>query len=201
MTIRFDNRVAIVTGAGNGLGREHALGLAKRGAKVVVNDFGGARDGTGGSSAAADKVVDEIKAAGGEAIAAACSVTDEAGVKAMVDAAMSKWGKIDILINNAGILRDKTFTKMELADFRTVLDVHLMGTVICTKAVWDIMRAQNYGRIVFTVVVLRHLRQFRPGELRRGENGDGRLHERAAPRRARRTTSASTRCRRPQRRA
>ena len=150
MTIRFDNRVAIVTGAGNGLGREHALGLAKRGAKVVVNDFGGARDGTGGSSAAADKVVDEIKAAGGEAIAAACSVTDEAGVKAMVDAAMAKWGRIDILINNAGILRDKTFTKMDMADFRTVVDVHLMGTVICTKAVWDIMRAQNYGRLVFT---------------------------------------------------
>ncbi len=150
MTIRFDNRVAIVTGAGNGLGREHALGLAKRGAKGVVNDFGGARDGTGGSSSAADKVVDEIKAAGGEAISAACSVTDEAGVQAMVDAAMSKWGKVDILINNAGILRDKTFTKMELSDFRTVLDVHLMGTVNCTKAVWDIMRAQNYGRIVFT---------------------------------------------------
>ena len=150
MTIRFDNRVAIVTGAGNGLGRSHALGLASRGAKVVVNDFGGARDGTGGSSAAADKVVDEIKAAGGEAIAAACSVTDEAGVKAMVDAAMAKWGRIDILINNAGILRDKTFTKMDMSDFRTVVDVHLMGTVICTKAVWDIMRAQNYGRLVFT---------------------------------------------------
>lgn len=150
MTIRFDNRVAIVTGAGNGLGRSHALGLASRGAKVVVNDFGGARDGTGGSSAAADKVVDEIKAAGGEAIAAACSVTDEAGVKAMVDAAMAKWGRIDILINNAGILRDKTFTKMDMGDFRTVLDVHLMGTAICTKAVWDIMRAQNYGRLVFT---------------------------------------------------
>ena len=150
MTIRFDNRVAIVTGAGNGLGRSHALGLASRGAKVVINDFGGARDGTGGSSAAADKVVDEIKAAGGEAIAAACSVTDEAGVKAMVDAAMAKWGRIDILINNAGILRDKTFTKMDMTDFRTVVDVHLMGTVICTKAVWDIMRAQNYGRLVFT---------------------------------------------------
>ncbi|MDE2577569.1 MAG: SDR family NAD(P)-dependent oxidoreductase [Hyphomicrobiales bacterium] len=150
MSIRFDNRVAIVTGAGNGLGRCHALGLAERGAKVVVNDFGGARDGTGGSSEAADKVVAEIKALGGQAMAAACSVTDEAGVKAMVDAAMNAWGRIDILINNAGILRDKTFTKMDVADFRTVLDVHLMGSVICTKAVWDIMRAQNYGRIVLT---------------------------------------------------
>ncbi len=150
MTIRFDNRVAIVTGAGNGLGREHALGLARRGAKVVVNDFGGARDGTGGSSTAADRVVQEIKDGGGEAMAAACSVTDEAGVKAMVDAAMNQWGRIDILVNNAGILRDRTFTKMDLNDFRTVLDVHLMGTVICTKAVWDIMRAQNYGRLVFT---------------------------------------------------
>ena len=150
MTIRFDNRVAIVTGAGNGLGRSHALALAERGAKVVVNDFGGARDGTGGSSAAADAVVAEIKAAGGQAIAAACSVSDEVGVKAMVDKTMAEWGRIDILINNAGILRDKTFTKMDLTDFRTVLDVHLMGTAICTKAVWDIMRAQNYGRIVFT---------------------------------------------------
>jgi NAD(P)-dependent dehydrogenase (short-subunit alcohol dehydrogenase family) len=150
MSITFEGRVAIVTGAGNGLGRAHALGLAARGAKVVVNDFGGARDGTGGSSETADKVVAEIKAAGGEAIAAACSVTDEAGVKAMVDAAMSAWGRIDILINNAGILRDKTFAKMEIADFRTVLDVHLMGSVICTKAVWDIMRTQNYGRIVLT---------------------------------------------------
>jgi NAD(P)-dependent dehydrogenase (short-subunit alcohol dehydrogenase family) len=150
MSIRFDGRVAIVTGAGNGLGRAHALGLAARGAKVVVNDFGGARDGTGGSSEAADRVVAEIEVAGGEAIAAACSVTDEAGVKAMVDAAMSKWGRVDILVNNAGILRDKTFSKMDVADFRAVLDVHLMGSVMCSKAVWDIMRAQNYGRIVLT---------------------------------------------------
>ena len=150
MSINFKDRVAIVTGAGNGLGRAHALGLAARGAKVVVNDFGGARDGSGGSSAAAEKVVAEIKALGGEAIAAACSVTDEAGVAAMVKDAMTKWGRIDILINNAGILRDKTFSKMEMADFRTVLDVHLVGSAICTKAVWDIMRAQNYGRIVLT---------------------------------------------------
>jgi NAD(P)-dependent dehydrogenase (short-subunit alcohol dehydrogenase family) len=150
MSISFEGRVAIVTGAGNGLGRCHALALAARGAKVVVNDFGGARDGSGGSSEAADKVVAEIKAAGGEAISAPCSVTDEAGVADMVKTAMQKWGRIDILINNAGILRDKTFSKMEISDFRTVLDVHLMGSVICTKAVWDVMRAQNYGRIVLT---------------------------------------------------
>ncbi|MFO1115630.1 MAG: SDR family NAD(P)-dependent oxidoreductase [Beijerinckiaceae bacterium] len=150
MTISFADRVAIVTGAGNGLGRAHALALAARGAKVVVNDFGGARDGTGGSSEAADKVVAEIVAAGGEAMAAPCSVTDEKGVADMVKAAMEKWGRIDILINNAGILRDKTFSKMDMADFRLVLDVHLVGSTICTKAVWDIMRAQNYGRIVLT---------------------------------------------------
>jgi NAD(P)-dependent dehydrogenase (short-subunit alcohol dehydrogenase family) len=150
MSISFEGRVAIVTGAGNGLGRAHALGLAARRCKVVVNDFGGARDGSGSSSEAAEKVVAEINALGGEAIAAACSVTDEAGVAAMVKETMTKWGRVDILINNAGILRDKTFSKMEIDDFRTVLDVHLMGSVICTKAVWDIMRAQNYGRIVLT---------------------------------------------------
>jgi NAD(P)-dependent dehydrogenase (short-subunit alcohol dehydrogenase family) len=150
MSISFEGRVAIVTGAGNGLGRAHALGLAARRCKVVINDFGGARDGSGGSSEAADKVVAEIAALGGEAMAAPCSVTDEKGVADMVKAAMEKWGRIDILVNNAGILRDKTFSKMEIADFRTVLDVHLVGSTICTKAVWDIMRAQNYGRIVLT---------------------------------------------------
>ncbi len=150
MSISFEGRVAIVTGAGNGLGRCHALGLAARGAKVVVNDFGGARDGTGGSSDAADRVVAEIRAAGGEAISAPCSVTDEAGVADMIRTAMQTWGRIDILINNAGILRDRTFSKMDISDFRMVLDVHLMGSVICTKAVWDVMRAQNYGRIVLT---------------------------------------------------
>ncbi len=150
MSIRFDGRVAIVTGAGNGLGRAHALGLAARNCKVVVNDFGGARDGSGGSSEAAEKVAEEIRAAGGEAMAATCSVADEAGVKAMVDAAMVKWGRVDILVNNAGILRDKTFSKMTLDDFRAVIDVHLMGSVVCTKAVWEIMKAQNYGRIVLT---------------------------------------------------
>jgi NAD(P)-dependent dehydrogenase (short-subunit alcohol dehydrogenase family) len=150
MTIRFDGQVAIVTGAGGGLGREHALALAARGAKVVVNDLGGARDGSGGSATAAEAVVAEIEAAGGEAMANAASVTDFVAVQTMVDAAMAKWGRVDLLVNNAGVLRDRTFAKMELEDFRFVVDVHLMGAVNCTKAVWEIMRGQNYGRIVMT---------------------------------------------------
>jgi len=148
--IDFKGRVAIVTGAGGGLGRQHALALAKRGAKVVVNDLGGARDGSGGSASAAQQVVDEIRAAGGEAMANAASVTDFEAVQAMVQQAVDAWGRVDILVNNAGILRDKTFAKMELADFRLVLDVHLMGAVHCCKAVWPHMTAQKYGRIVMT---------------------------------------------------
>jgi NAD(P)-dependent dehydrogenase (short-subunit alcohol dehydrogenase family) len=150
MTLRFDNRVAIVTGAGGGLGRAHALALAARGAKVVVNDFGGALDGTGSAASPAEKVAAEIRAAGGEAIADRASVTDYAAVEKMAAAAKAKWGRIDILVCNAGILRDKTFGKMELADFRAVLEVHLMGGVHCCKAVWETMREQNYGRIVLT---------------------------------------------------
>lgn len=150
MTIRFDNRVAIVTGAGGGLGRRYALDLAARGCKVVVNDLGGTLDGGGGSPVAAQKVVDEIKAAGGTALANGASVTDAAAVAAMVEEAKATFGKVDILINNAGILRDKTFAKMELDDFRAVIEVHLMGSVICTKAVWDHMRENNYGRILMT---------------------------------------------------
>ncbi len=150
MTIRFDKQVAIVTGAGNGLGRSHALALAARGAKVVVNDLGGARDGSGASSAAADEVVAQIKANGGEAIAHGANVAKFDEVQDMVKQAMDTWGRVDILINNAGILRDKSFAKMELADFQLVMDVHVMGSVNCTKAVWDIMREQNYGRIVMT---------------------------------------------------
>lgn len=150
MAIRFDGRVAIVTGAGGGLGRQHALALAARGAKVVVNDLGGARDGTGGSQTPAEQVVAEIRAAGGEALASAASVTDYAAVEAMVAEAMDAWGRVDILVNNAGVLRDKTFAKMDLEDFRFVLEVHLMGAVNCTRAVWDGMRERNYGRIVMT---------------------------------------------------
>ncbi|MCK5574216.1 MAG: SDR family NAD(P)-dependent oxidoreductase, partial [Sphingomonadales bacterium] len=150
MSIRFDNQVAIVTGAGNGLGKSHALELAARGAKVVVNDFGGARDGTGGSSDAANAVVAEIKANGGEAIANGADVTDFDQVTAMVAQAMDAWGRVDILVNNAGVLRDKSFAKMTIEDFRFVLDVHLMGSVNCSKAVWEIMRTQAYGRIVMT---------------------------------------------------
>ena len=150
MTYSFDGQVAIVTGAGGGLGRAHALELARRGAKVVVNDLGGSVDGTGGSSDAANAVVEEIRAAGGEAIANGGSVSDRAGATSMVSDALSEWGRVDILINNAGILRDKSFAKMELDDFELVLDVHLMGSVNVTKAVWPIMREQNYGRIVMT---------------------------------------------------
>ncbi|MEC5408527.1 SDR family NAD(P)-dependent oxidoreductase [Paraburkholderia sp. MPAMCS5] len=150
MTIRFDGRVAIVTGAGNGLGRTHALELARRGAKLVINDFGGSRDGMGGSSDAALAVVEEIRRAGGEAIANGANVADFEQVTAMAAQAKAEFGRIDILINNAGILRDKSFSKMEMADFRAVVDVHLMGSVYCTKAVWEIMREQNYGRVLMT---------------------------------------------------
>ncbi len=148
--IEFSGRVAIVTGAGGGLGRQHALALAARGAKVLVNDLGGMLDGSGGSPSAAQSVVDEIRAAGGEALANGASVTDFAAVQAMVQQAVNAWGRVDILVNNAGILRDKSFAKMELADFRLVLDVHLMGAVHCCKAVWPLMNAQKYGRIVMT---------------------------------------------------
>ena len=148
--IQFNGQVAIVTGAGNGLGRQHALALARRGAKVVVNDLGGARDGTGGSVSAAQAVVDEIKAAGGEAMANGASVTDYEAVQAMVQQAIDAWGRVDILVNNAGILRDKSFAKMEIQDFRLVMDVHLMGAVHCCKAVWPHMNAQKYGRIILT---------------------------------------------------
>mgnify|MGYP000374456021 CR=1 FL=1 len=150
MTIRFDGRVAIVTGAGSGLGRSHALALAERGARVVVNDLGSAMDGTGASSEPAQAVVDQIRAGGGEAIVSGSDVTDSDQVAAMIRSALDAWGRVDILVNNAGILRDKSFGKMELEDFRKVIEVHLLGTVTCTKAVWPIMREQAYGRIVLT---------------------------------------------------
>ncbi|MEL6876321.1 MAG: SDR family NAD(P)-dependent oxidoreductase [Pseudomonadota bacterium] len=149
-TVEFNDRVAIVTGAGAGLGRQHALELARRGVKVVVNDFGGARDGSGGSAGPAEDVVNEIKAEGGVAMPAACSVTDYEAVQKMVADAIAEWGHVDIVVNNAGVLRDKSFHKMELADFDFVMDVHLMGSVNCTKAVWDHMRERQYGRLVMT---------------------------------------------------
>jgi NAD(P)-dependent dehydrogenase (short-subunit alcohol dehydrogenase family) len=150
MSIRFDDRVAIVTGAGGGLGRLYALELAKRGAKVVVNDFGGSVRGENGSSEAANRVANEITAAGGHAQANGASVSDPDGVAQLVGDAMDIFGRVDILINNAGILRDKTFAKMTLDDVRAVLDVHLLGTFLCTKAVWPIMQERGYGRIVMT---------------------------------------------------
>ena len=150
MTIRFDGQVAIVTGAGNGLGRSHAVELAKLGAKVVVNDFGGARDGTGGSLSPANAVVEEIIAFGGEAIANAANVTDYEQCETMAAETLAKWGRIDILINNAGILRDKSFGKMQTGDWHAVIDVHLNGAANCARAVWNQMKEQNYGRILMT---------------------------------------------------
>ena len=152
MRLNFKGRVAIVTGAGGGLGRQHALALAARGARVLVNDLGGSVDGklAQGAASPAQAVVDEIRSRGGEAIASGASVTDFTAVQAMVQQAVDQWGGVDVLVNNAGILRDKSFAKMELADFRLVLDVHLMGAVHCSKAVWPHMVRQKRGRIVMT---------------------------------------------------
>lgn len=146
MTIRMDGQVAIVTGAGRGLGRCHALALAARGARVLVNDLADAS----GNAVNADNVAAEIRAAGGEALSNGGNVADGNQVEAMVRQAMSQWGRIDILVNNAGILRDKSFVKMTMDEFRLVVDVHLIGTAQCTKAVWEIMREQKYGRVIFT---------------------------------------------------
>lgn len=150
MTIRFDNRVAIVTGAGNGLGRAHALLLASRGAKVVVNDPGGAVDGKGGGHAAADKVVDEIKKAGGQAVASYDSVADAKAAANIVKTAVNSFGTVDIVVNNAGVLRDKTFHNMTVEDFDFVVKVHFLGTAYVTRAAWPILRAKAYGRVVVT---------------------------------------------------
>ena len=150
MSLDFTDKVVIVTGAGGGLGKSHALEFARRGAKVVVNDLGGAMDGSGGSSDAAEAVVTKIKEAGGEAIANGSSVTDDAGVDNMIKQTMDAYGRIDVLVNNAGVLRDKSFAKMEINDFTFVVDVHLFGTMKPTKAVWPIMKEQGYGRIMVT---------------------------------------------------
>ena len=149
MAIRFDDKVAIVTGAGGGIGKEHALELARRGAKVVVNDLGGDVDGSGASDAA-NEVVELIKSEGGVAISNGASVTDLDAVKAMVNQTMEEWGRIDILVNNAGILRDKSFHKVTLDDFNLVMDVHFQGSLNCTHSIFPIMREQEYGRIIFT---------------------------------------------------
>ena len=148
MTIRLDGRVAVVTGAGGGLGREYALGLAARGAKVVVNDFGGTVDGLGSSSKPAEQVCEEIRSTGGEAIAHGADVTNFEQVQDMVEQAVTRWGRIDILVNNAGILRDSSFAKMQPENFASVVKVHLLGAANCSLAVWPNMKAANYGRIL-----------------------------------------------------
>ena len=150
MSLDFKDKVAIVTGSGNGIGKGYALELAKRGAKVVVNDLGGTVDGSGGSLSAADTVVQEIEAAGGVAMANGANVAKQEDVKAMVASTMEKWGRVDILINNAGILRDKSFGKMEWSDFEAVINVHLLGSALCAHSVFPIMKEQEFGRIVMT---------------------------------------------------
>lgn len=150
MSLDFKDKVAIVTGSGNGIGKGYALELAKRGAKVVVNDLGGTVDGSGGSLSAADAVVQEIESVGGEAMANGANVAKQEDVKAMVEATMEKWGRVDVLINNAGILRDKSFGKMEWSDFEAVINVHLLGSALCAHSVFPIMKEQEFGRIVMT---------------------------------------------------
>jgi len=150
MTISFEGQVAIVTGAANGLGKCHAKELARRGASVVVNDFGGARDGTGGSLSPAEATVEEIREAGGEAMANGANVANHEECEAMVRESVDQFGRVDILINNAGILRDKSFGKMETSDWSSVIDVHLNGSANCSRAVWNQMKEQNYGRILMT---------------------------------------------------
>ena len=148
--LRFDGRVAVITGAGGGLGKTYALDLASRGAKVVVNDLGGSADGTGGGSSMADKAVEEIQAAGGEAVANYDSVATPEGGAAIIQTAVDHFGKCDIVINNAGILRDKTFVKLEPADLEAVIDVHLKGAFYVSQPAFKVMKENGYGRFLFT---------------------------------------------------
>lgn len=150
MSVKFDGRVAVVTGAGAGLGRCYALQLAARGAKVMVNDFGGTLDGSGSSAGVAEAVAEEIRSGGGEALSHGADVTDAEQVSDMIGRVHDAWGRVDILMNNAGILRDASFVKMSLDDFRKVIEVHVMGSVVCTKAVWPLMREAKYGRVMMT---------------------------------------------------
>ena len=184
-------KVAVVTGAGGGLGRCHAIEFAKRGAKVVVNDLGGSVDGSGQGDMA-DAVVAEIEDLGGTAVANKASVSDREGAKSIVQTAIDAFGRIDILVNNAGILRDKTFKNMTLDEWDIVMNVHLNGTAYVTHAAWPLMYAQNYGRIVFTSSGSGIFGNFGQAQLRRREDGHGRAHERARPSKARTTTCAST---------
>jgi NAD(P)-dependent dehydrogenase (short-subunit alcohol dehydrogenase family) len=155
--LSFEGRVVIVTGAGGGLGRAHALALAARGAAVLVNDLGGSVSGQGGSvsgqggsTRAAQQVVEEISAQGGRAVASFDDIATEQGAQALADAAVKAFGRIDALINNAGFLRDKSLVKMDPADFEAVVRVHLLGSALCTRAVWPVLQARQYGRIVMT---------------------------------------------------
>ena len=175
----FDGKVAIITGAGGGLGREHALMMASRGALIVVNDLGGAVDGTGSDKGAAERVVDEIKAAGGEAVADTNSVATAEGGAAIVQTALDAFGRVDIVVNNAGILRDKSFHNMTPDLWAPVVDVHLNGAYHVTSAAWPHMREQSYGRVVSHRVGCRHLRQLRAGQLRRRQDGTRRVQPRA----------------------
>ena len=150
MQIDFKGRVAIVTGAANGLGKAYAQALAQAGARVVVNDLGGDSRGSGSDGSAARAIADDIIAQGGDALASNCSVTDEPGVRDMVERARERWGRVDILINNAGILQGRHFSRVDMSQFRKVVDVNLMGSAICSHAVWNLMREQGYGRILMT---------------------------------------------------
>ena len=179
--MRFDGRVCVITGAGGGLGRSHALELARRGAQVVVNDLGGALDGSGASTSAAQHVVDEITAFGGQAVPNHDSVATPAGGEAIVQAALSAFGRVDVLVNNAGILRDKAFHKMEQAVIDAVVDVHLKGALYVSQPAFRLMRAQGYGRIINTSSASGSVRQLRSGQLRRSQGRAGRADPRARP--------------------